>query len=135
MERDSRNKSGRVSFRRRRIGIDLDNPSQLKLLIVYYNSHYFFPNVPIEVKETSRGYHIRIWKQHTVKTNLDVRRNLQDDIGRLSFDENRIVKPELNSWIDTIFMAKWKNGKIISREEPCNVLSYGFWSRHPARKN
>lgn len=123
-----------MNWRRRRVTIDLDFPTRLELLRVYFNICYFFPNAKIDVTETRKGYHIRIHKQHKLEQNLDVRRALLDDPTRLKFDEARIVKPELHGWIDTEFNFKWRNIKVISREEPCNILAEAFYTRLPCRK-
>ena len=121
-------------WRRRRIGVDLDRCTRLELLRVYFNACYFFPETVVEVKQTRKGFHIRIHKQHKLEENLDVRRALLDDPVRIKFDEMRMIKPELHSWIDTVFRFKVKNGKIISREEPCNILAEPFNSKLPCRK-
>lgn len=132
---NSNNKRRRVShWRRRRIGVDLDKPRRLELLRVYFNACYFFSESEVEIKKTGKGYHLRIHRQHRLEDNLDVRRALLDDPGRLHFDEMRIVKPELHGWIDTLFQVKWRNRKIISREEPCNILAEPFNSKLPCRK-
>ena len=123
-----------MSFRRRRVGVDLDKPTRLELLRVYFNARYFFPKTKVEVKQTKKGYHIRIHKQHKLEQNLDVRRVLLDDPVRIKFDEMRMVKPELHGWIDTLFQFKVKNRKVISREEPCNILAEPFNSKLPCRK-
>ncbi|MBA7490880.1 hypothetical protein ES702_01423 [subsurface metagenome] len=123
-----------MSWRRRRFSVDLDKPTRLELLRVYFNACHFFPETKVEVKQTRKGYHIRIHKEHKLEQNLDVRRNLLDDPVRIKFDEMRMVKPELHGWIDTVFKFKVKNRKIISREEPCNILAEAFYTRLPCQK-
>jgi hypothetical protein len=124
----------RVHVRRRRIGVDLDYPRRLTLLRVYFNARHYFPDTKIDVNQTGKGHHFRIWQQNNVRQNLDVRRNLCDDPGRLRFDELRIANPELHFMIDTIFSRKWRNGKLLSEEAPCNILSEAFITRIPSRK-
>lgn len=122
------------NWRRQRVCIDLDYPSRLTLLKVFFNVHYFFRDSDIIVKETTKGYHFRIKQKNTVQQNLDVRRNLCDDQGRLRFDEVRVGKPVLHNWIDTLFESKWRDGKIVSKEKPCNVFSEAFITKVPATK-
>ena len=113
-----------------RITIDIDHPSRLQLLKTYFNAKAVFQN--LEAKETGNGFHFRIHQFcPDIEKNLDVRRHLGDDPGRLCFDENRKVL--LPNWVDTSFHAKLKGGKLTS-EQSCNVLSLPFTDRFPARK-
>lgn len=118
--------------RSNRIGLDVDNPSQLRLLKTFFNAHYFFPNERIEVTETGRGFHFRIFRGHTLKQNFEVRRALLDDPVRLSYDEDR-VRHGLIDWVDTLFNVK-KTCEEVTREKLCEVLASPFYSRFPARK-
>ncbi len=128
------NNSGgkQLHTRRLRIGVDLDRPSRLQLLKTWFNACYFFSEV--EVKATENGYHFRIRIINTVDENIHVRRNLSDDPGRLRFDEVRRQNPELHSMIDTLFSVKWRRGKVISKEKPCNIFSEPFITKMPSRK-
>jgi hypothetical protein len=91
-----------------------------------------FPKSKIEVKATAHGFHIRIFKKHSVKANLEVRRMLGDDPMRIAIDEKRLTWG-LSSWIDTLFTFKRQNG-VISMEEDCNIWALPFASKLPCRK-
>lgn len=91
-----------------------------------------FPNTHVEVLETGHGFHLKIWKSHSVDENIEVRRMLGDDPDRLFIDELR-RRIGLEHWIDTLFSFKREKGKV-TREEPYNILSLPFWSRLPAKK-
>jgi len=123
-----------MNWRRRRFGVDLDNCTRVELLRVFFNARYYFPDAEVDVKKTRKGYHLRIYKSHRLEQNLDVRRALLDDPTRIKFDEMRIMHPELHSWIDTLFQCKRQNGKVISREEPCNIFAEAFATQLPSRK-
>jgi hypothetical protein len=120
--------------RANRIGVDLDRPSRLRLLMSYFNAKTFFPHNKVEIKETGHGFHIRIYRRcSSIEKNLDVRRNLGDDPNRLWFDENRKKLPQLHGWIDTLFSVKLEKEKL-TYEEPCNILALPFASQLPCRK-
>ena len=119
-------------WRSRRIGVDLDNPTQLKLLKTFFNASHFFPDSKIEVLETGHGYHIKVWRNHLLQDNFTVRMCLGDDQMRLEADEFR-VRLGLDHWVDTLFSFKKQDGKI-TREQPCNFLANPFWSQMPCRK-
>ena len=130
MGRNSEHNRRRVA----RLTVDLDHASRLRLLSSYFNARHLFPEAPIKVTETGQGHHIRVFQAGIgVEDNLKIRANLGDDKGRLWFDEMRI-RIGLVDWVDTLFQAKFKDGKW-SREEPCNVLAEPFWSKLPSRKN
>lgn len=116
-----------------RIGVDLDNVSRLNLLKTFFNAKHFFPNTKIEVKATAHGYHIRIYKQHSIEQNINVRRSLNDDPMRLMCDENRIIVG-LEDWVDTLFFCK-QTGTKVTHEVDCNILSLPSCSRVPCKKN
>ena len=119
-------------WRDRRIGIDLDKVSRFTLLKTYFNARYFYPDVPIDVKATAHGVHIRIHKKNSLQENINARRLLGDDSTRIFADEMRI-RMGLPEWVDTLFNFKHKHGKT-TREESMNILSLPFCSRLPCRK-
>lgn len=121
-----------VHIRRRRIGLDLDGKNQLRLLKAYFTARHMFPNIRVDVLETGKGFHLKIWTVNDVDENIEVRRCLGDDADRLFVDELR-RKMGLEGWIDTLFSFKRERGKV-TREEPYNILSLPFWSRLPAKK-
>ena len=86
-----------------KISIDLDEKDELSLLKVYYNLKYLFPNEEIIVRETKRGYHIKVEKEVDVQTNLQIRRILGDDTYRLQLSEKRITLPPT---VDVLFYLK-----------------------------
>jgi len=103
-------------------------------LKTWFNASYFFRDAQIDVKETAKGFHVRIFVANTVVENLDVRRSLGDDVRRIEYDEKRSRCPMLVGWVDTLFNAKWRGGKMVSEEKPCNIFSEAFVTRLPARK-
>lgn len=71
-----------------KVGIDLDSPSQLRLLMTYFNAKYMFPNykVRLYVSSGGEGYHLEVYG---VKSNLTIRRTLSDCNDRISYSELR----------------------------------------------
>lgn len=117
-----------------RIGLDIDKPSQLQLLSTFFNAHYFFPDRRITVKRTGKGYHFKIYIQHSLRENFITRMNLLDDSIRIKIDEDR-VRVGLEDWTDTLFGWKGQaHGKTLSRETDCNPLALPFCSQLPAAK-
>lgn len=141
-----------VHTRRRiaRLTVDIDKPSRFKLLRAWFNANYFFSTAPKDLRQTGKGFHLRIHQPNlSVETNMAARRNLCDDWGRLRFDELRIhaknvfVKSEdgkwrlmrddgLLDWVDTAFQHKFR--EEWTREQPYNVLCEAFYTKLPARK-
>ena len=122
-----------MRWRAKRIGVDLDRVSRLRIMQTVFNAQYFFPDKEVEYTETGKGVHIRIYAHSTIQQNLTVRMNLADDQNRLAFDEMRRRHRRLHGWIDTLFTIKMSGGKI-TREEPFNLMAEPFCSRLPARK-
>jgi hypothetical protein len=119
-------------WRDKRVGVDLDAPSELKLLKTFFNAKY--GNKKVTVKRTRHGYHIRIYKKHSIRQNFDVRMNLGDDIARIYMDFDRFME---GNFLDLDTMFEWKKAPdgVITREEDVNVLALPFWcSRAPAEK-
>jgi hypothetical protein len=121
-----------VRWRSKRVGVDLDTHSELQVLKSYFNAKTLFPKSPVEVKITGHGFHLRIFKQHSLKANIVARRILGDDPDRIECDERRI-EYGLTDWVDTLFLAKTDRGKQ-TREEDYNVLCLPFFSKFPCRK-
>jgi hypothetical protein len=117
-------------WRDRRVGLDLDAPSELTLLKATINAAAIAKK--IEVKRTGHGYHVRIFKKHSLKQNFDVRRDLCDDPQRIEIDEKRQLMGYIST-IDTLFNGKMANG-VVTREEDVDVLSLPFNDRFPAKK-
>jgi hypothetical protein len=90
------------------IGIDLDveRHDPLRMLMVYYNARHLYPNYPVEVRTTRKGFHVKIWKQATVKEDIEVRRNLGDDPMRLWYSEQHIQWGLPNHMIDVLYEGK-----------------------------
>ena len=117
-------------WRDSRIGLDIDAPSELQLLKVFFNAQT--GRNKVDVKRTGKGFHIRIFKKHTITQNFDARRALSDDPMRIEIDEKRLHHGMIED-IDTLFTAKRDKGRI-TREENVNVLALPSLSRIPARK-
>jgi len=111
-----------------RIGIDIDW-SYLRALMAYFNAKYICDDV--EVYKTRHGYHIILYTENDVMTNLKVRATLGDDQVRLSLDENRVLC-KIPFRIDVLFNVKYnfKSGEW-GRAEPTDLLSLPFFSRVP----
>ena len=118
-------------WRDKRIGVDLDAPSEFQLLKVFFNAAALHKKM--EIKRTGHGYHLRIFKKHSLEENFAVRMNLCDDVMRLEIDERRKVLGYIND-IDTLFQGKMVAG-VVTREEDVDVLALPFASKLPAKKN
>lgn len=118
--------------RDKRITVDIDNKNQFNILKTLFNTQYYFPNQKIEVLETRKGYHLRIYIQHRLNQNFIVRHALGDDSIRIGFDEDRRHQG-LTEWIDTAFNIKF-DGKYISHEKQTSLLHVPYWTRIPTRK-
>ena len=95
------------------IGIDIDSMSHgivkhdpTKMLISLINARYMFPNTPIEVRTTRKGFHIKIRKKVSVQEDIQIRRLLGDDPERLFWSE-RHLEWNMPDWtIDVLFNSK-----------------------------
>lgn len=86
-----------------RIGLDLDGISEFNTLKSYFNAKHFFRDKMVFIMRTGRGFHIRIYCDNPdIMDNLNVRRNLADDVQRLAYDEARVPIPELHDHFDSI---------------------------------
>lgn len=109
--------------RKHRIGIDIDNLNQCRLLIKYLNAKRF--GKPVLYK-TGKGYHIQIVKMNrTTKENMVVRRILGDCDGRMALDEDRI-KEGLDEITETMFFHKQVK-EYIGEENIIRPLSKPYW--------
>ena len=99
-------------------GVDIDSYSHgivkhdpTKMLIALINARYMYPNTPIEVRTTRKGFHIKICQQMDVQTDIQVRRLLGDDPERLFWSEKHI-EWDMPEWMaDVLFDSKERNGK------------------------
>ena len=115
--------------RQHRIGIDIDTKNQSELLRKYFNSRLISED--IETYETRGGYHFHIrMDSRTKEENLHIRRMIGDCKNRIELDEYRTIK-----YIDVMFFykeTKNRGKKIISREEPFNILSEPWFKITPS---
>ena len=111
-----------------RVGVDVDG-GQLSMLKAYFNAKQIGE---VEVRETSRGHHLRIQLPKPVdeRRSLEIRASLGDDPKRLDYDYKAVSKG-IPVRIDVLFNAKMFRGKIVSLEQPCNPLSLPFKLRVP----
>lgn len=90
------------------LGIDLDRPSMLRLLMAYFNMKHYYGNVRIFM--TKNGWHL----ESDVETSIEARLGLGDDKRRLELSELRLsATGELD---DILFDYKY-DGKWRRREE------------------
>jgi hypothetical protein len=129
-----------------KLGIDLDEPSELRFLMSYFNAKYMFPDREIKVFRSSSGdgYHIEIIGVRSV---LSVRRTLGDCHDRMMYSELR-SKNEDNQeefaygdpFVDDVLFAmktlkvrNWKTGteRVYRRArvplDEKSVICQGFW--------
>ncbi len=131
-----------------KVGVDLDSPSEFRLLMAYFNARYMFPDKKIRLYTSSggEGYHIEVYG---IKSNLTVRRILGDCDDRIMYSEIRSKnRDNVESFIfgdpqadDVLFTIKSKismrrvNGmmkQIIRRQnrieiDEGNLLARRFW--------
>jgi len=87
------------------------------MLVALINARYMYPNIPIEVRTTRHGFHIKICKQATIQEDIEVRRLLGDDPQRLFYSE-RHIRWGMPDWtIDVLFDMKQNSiSKSYTRE-------------------
>ena len=88
------------------IGIDIDSHEATTMLVAYLNARYMYPDSPIEVRTTRKGFHIKICKQVSIQEDIQVRRLLGDDPERLWYSEQHL-RWNMPDWtIDVLFNSK-----------------------------
>jgi formate-dependent nitrite reductase cytochrome c552 subunit len=103
-----------------KLGVDLDRPSELRLLMTYFNGRWAYGKP--EVYRTNNGYHFIF----DCSTTSDARLGLLDDRKRLYLSELREnLMRELD---DVLFEWKW-DGKWRKREkvDEKSLLAKPFW--------
>lgn len=142
------NISSYLSENSNKIGVDLDSPSELRILMTYFNAKYMFPNnkMRLYISSGGDGYHIEVYG---VKSNITIRRCLGDCNDRINYSEMRSKnKDNIDSFIygdpaadDVLFTIKSKlstrriNGKmksIIKRQnrieiDEKSIIARRFW--------
>lgn len=129
-----------------KLGIDLDEPSELRFLMSYFNARYMFPNNEIKVFRSSSGtgYHIEVLG---VKSVLSIRRTLGDCHDRMMYSElrskNKSNQEEFaygDPFVDDVLFAiktlkvrNWKTGveRVYRRArvplDDKSVICQRFW--------
>ena len=129
-----------------KLGIDLDEPSELKFLMSYFNARYMFPDNEIKVFRSSSGtgYHIEILGVRSV---LSIRRTLGDCHDRMMYSELRSKNKDNQEefvtgdpFVDDVLFAiktlkvrNWKTGaeRVYRRArvpvDDKSVVCQGFW--------
>jgi len=129
-----------------KLGIDLDEPSELQFLTSYFNACYMFPDKEIRVFRSSSGdgYHIEIIG---VRSLLSVRRTLGDCHDRMMYSELRSKNKDNQEefaygdpYVDDVLFAmktlkvcNWKTGteRIYRRArvpvDDKSIICQGFW--------
>ena len=103
-----------------KLGIDLDNPSYLKVLMTYFNIRYFYGE-PV-VYRTKNGYHFEV----DAETSVEARLLFGDDDRRLELSE---LRERVDGVLDDVlFEYKW-DGKWRKREkiDGKQLLFDPFW--------
>ena len=123
-----------ITERDKRISVDIDNKSRFKLLKVYLNMVGLFGWRRVIAEESRHGYHVKaIDVDRTVEQNLAVRRNMGDDINRLTYDEAKHYS-RLDRYVDVLFSVKRYFDGVYSTEE-VNPLAEPFWNFEQKRAN
>ncbi len=103
-----------------RIGIDLDDPSDLELVTTSINAESVADEVKYFISCGRRGVHLELTKIHCYPMNIDskntLRLNLGDDTRRIMWDTERIYN-DLEFMYDTLWSEKRRHGKVIRRIE------------------
>ena len=106
------------------ISVDIDSASHgirnhdpYLMLIAYLNARYMFPNVPIQVKTTRKGFHIKIKKRASVQEDIEIRRLLGDDSERLWYSEQHAIWNMPAFTIDVLFESKEGHGRMTYTRE------------------
>lgn len=111
-----------------RITLDLDEPSELKLLKAYYNLRQF-GNVEVRRSSSGRGYHMIVrGLPISYDASLLIRAMLGECKTRLRFDSEKNMKPKQILW-----SAKTTKGRRheVRRIMERDLLAQPFFSRVP----
>lgn len=111
-----------------RITLDLDEPSQLKLLKAYYNLRRF-GNVEIRRSASGRGYHMIVrGLQISYEDSLTIRAMLGECETRLRFDSEKNKKMKQILWSAKETKGRRYEARAITERD---LLSQPFFSRVP----
>jgi len=106
-----------------RVTVDLDSPSELKLLATYFNMKGLNGNINVRRSAGGEGYHLIVrGLPITFETSLLLRRLFGDDQVRISFDEEDSEKPK-----QVLYRKKGK--KVITPLDERNILALPFFSK------
>lgn len=110
-----------------RITLDLDYPSELRLLMAYFNLRHAFGQVELERSPTGAGYHL-VARGADREAEQVFRLMLGDDPERVRFDGEAVMKPKR-----ILFQAKWVGGRrhAAERVDERGLLAMPFFSRVP----
>ena len=109
-------------------GLDLDKPSELKKLMMFYNLRWAFPKkkILVELSSGREGLHYKI-PDLTLEPEQDmsIRAYLGDCAGRLYFSHMRY---EMGGTHNILFDFKRKNGKLVFNlpQDEKNLISLPF---------
>ena len=111
-----------------RVTIDLDNPSQLKLLKTALTMNYYIGIDEIRISSSGEGYHlIKRGLPISFKDSLRIRAALGECPGRLYWDEMCDMKPKQILWMRK---RGYKGGRA-EKIDLKNILSLPWKSRLP----
>ena len=102
-----------------KIGIDLDNPNDLELVMVSHNAEAIADEVKYFISTGKRGVHLEIFFSSPLfeyDSKSTLRLTLRDDIRRVVYDTERILNG-LAFMYDTLWSEKRVKGKILKRIE------------------
>lgn len=88
------------------IGVDLDKKDKNMLKFQINKIKKLLPKVKYEVKETKRGYHIKIFKKVTLLDDIIYRYLLFDDPARICMSMRRLILNPKGDYFDLLFDKK-----------------------------
>lgn len=111
------------------IKVDYDtdrNPFNLEKVSKFIKSYFEKSQLKIKclgVFSTGKGHHLRIWLKYEYPFGykipaskiLEIQEKLGDDPKRIKFNKARVRRGE--PYWNVLWRAKWRNGKVISKEE------------------
>ena len=111
-----------------RVTVDLDSPSQLKLLKVYYNLRRF-GDVEIRRSAGGQGYHLLVYNLSiTYDDSLKIRAMLGECETRLKFDSEKNLKMKQILWRAKVIDGKRYEARTIDERD---LLVLPWFSRVP----
>jgi len=116
----------RILNEKTNLGVEVDEPSEYKLLTMYLRMRYLFGDrVRVYISSSGRGYH---FEAEGVRNSMEIRRWVGDCSGRMYFSE---IRDNDNVLFHAKYKPCWRKWKWREEIDPRSLLSLPFFSRIP----